>query len=253
MGIAIPGAAIACAILALLPTEGRAEIDTNGARVLFIGNSYTRYNDMPRMVGEISRSVRGGPTLRTSRETHGGYDLRGHWRRRRVRNRIQHGRYSAVVIQGHSLGPIERPEEMAEYARRFSEHANAAGARLVLFQTWARREDSRVYERLTLNGPEDMLARVISLYGTLGRELRAQVAPVGDAFRRASSELPDTVLHRRDGTHPAVAGSYLSACVIYGTLTGRDPREARYRPWRLRPREAADIREIAAATLSTPR
>ena len=30
-------------------------------------------------------------------------------------------------------------------------------------------------------------------------------------------------LHPADGVHPSLAGSYLTACVIYATLTGRSP------------------------------
>lgn len=215
-------------------------------RVLFIGNSYTRFNDLPRMVQNLSRSVEGGPVLRTSRETHGGFDLRRHWRRRRTRRRIATGGWDAVVLQDHSLQPIRHPDRMEEYARRFAERASEAGARLVLFETWTRRPGSRAYRRYELGDPEQMAEDVDRVYGRLGRELHASVAPVGRAWERARDELPDTVLHRPDGTHPLPAGSYLSACVIYRTLTGGDPRRASWRPRGLSRSEAARIRALAA-------
>lgn len=219
-------------------------------RVLFIGNSYTRYNDLPRQVESIAESVPEGPRIVAHRETHGGYDLRGHWRQRRVRRRIERGRWDAVVIQPHSLSPISRREELTEYARRFQAHAHAAGARLVLFETWARHPESRAYDRFEeLEDPQQMHARLAGVYRELGAELGAVVAPVGRAWMRALSERPTLRLHRSDGTHPALPGTYLSACVVYGTLTGRDPRAARWRPYRL-PRHTADeIRAIAAQSL----
>ncbi len=218
-------------------------------RVLFIGNSYTRFNNLPRMVRELSESVERGPVVQAARETHGGFDLRRHWRRRRVRAQIDHGDFDTVVIQDHSLAPIEHPDRMEEYARRFSERVDATGARLVLFETWARAPRSRVYRRLHLHGPEDMLGRVDAAYARVGQEVHAAVSPVGRAWERASVEAPNVTLHRRDGTHPTLAGSYLAACVLYGTLTGNDPREASWVPWRLPDASARAIRAIAAESL----
>lgn len=234
------------ALAVALPTQTAAS-DDDALRVLFIGNSYTRFNDLPRQVARIAASVPDGPRLRTRRETHGGFDLRRHWRRPRVRRLIQRGRFDAVVIQAHSLSPIRQPDQLAEYARRFHEHARATGARLVLFETWARHPRSPTYRRLGLRDPSEMLARVGAVYGRIGRDLGATVAPVGRAWQRAREELPETELHRPDGTHPNVAGTYLSACVMYQTLTGRDPRDATWRPWRMSEDEAASIRRIAAA------
>lgn len=237
--------------VALVAPQGRAADRARHGilRVLFIGNSYTRFNDLPRMVEELSRSAPVGPILDTSRETRGGYDLRGHWRRRSVRQRIGRGRYDVVVIQGHSMAAIRDPGGFAEYVRRFAEHATASGARPILFQTWARHPRSRDYDRYRLSDPSEMLARIDALYGEIARRLRVPVAPVGRAWARASAELPNVELHRRDGTHPALAGSYLAACVIYGTISGRDPRLATWSPWRMPRAQAARIRTIAAESL----
>lgn len=215
-------------------------------RVLFIGNSYTRFNFLPRQVARLSESVPDGPRVRTRWETHGGFDLRRHWRRAHIRRLVRSGRFDKVVIQDHSLSPINHPDRLAEYARRFHDMTSAAGAQLVLFETWARHPANRLYRRGSVTGPQEMLARVQSVYGALGRELGALVAPVGHAWMRAHEELPEMRLHRRDGTHPALEGTYLSACVLYRTLTGRDPRAASWRPWRMRPEVAERIRNLAA-------
>ncbi len=245
--------AVICAagVITSAPSGRAADRDPRDVmRVLFIGNSYTRFNDLPRMVEELSRSAPRGPALDTSRETHGGYDLRGHWRQRRVRERIESGRFDAVVLQGHSLAAIREPEVFAEYVRRFSDMVSAAGARPILCQTWARHPRSRVYERYSLEDPSEMIARIDALYAEIARSLRVPVAPVGRAWERASEAIPDVRLHRSDGTHPALAGSYLAACVIYGTITSRDPREATWRPWQLSRRRAERIRRVAAETLA---
>ena len=94
-----------------------------------------------------------------------------------------------------------------------------------------------------------MHAEVSQVMEQLAVRLEAPLAPVGSAWLVARREDPTLALHRADGTHPALAGSYLSACVLYGTLTGRDPREASYRPYPLSRARARRIREIAAAAL----
>lgn len=70
----------------------------------------------------------------------------------------------------------------------------------------------------------------------------AGVLPVGNAFQRAvdTNQVKSTNFYNAEGTydesgllslwwldrtHPSVHGAYLSALVIYGSLTGRDPRE----------------------------
>lgn len=220
-------------------------------RVLFVGNSYTRFNDLPRLVARVARSDPGGPRLRTGVETAPGRSLRGHWEHRRSRNRIASGRWDAVVLQERSLNAIEAPDEMFEYGRLLSERAQASGARVILFETWARQGQSQVYEESAVRDPEQMLSRVEAAYAELGRRLDVPVSPVGRAWLRAVEEMPQTRLHRPDGTHPAIAGSYLSACVLYGTLSGRDPRRAGYRPRSMREVRARAIRELAARVLES--
>lgn len=236
--------------LASIPARSRAD-RVHPIRVLFVGNSYTRFNDLPRMVRHISESVPGAAPVWSSAITEPGYDLRRHWERQRARRRIEEGSFDAVVLQANSLSPLEAPDELRTYATRFAEHARAHGARVVLFETWARRDDHLWYRRENgVDDPEEMLTRIDTFYTDLAARLSAPLAPVGRAWARAHHDLPDTSLHRRDGTHPSVAGSYLSACVVYATLTGRDPRGATFRPHPLRREIAERIRELAAAAVA---
>jgi hypothetical protein len=240
-------------VLGSAPLGRASDGDRPPLRVLFIGNSYTRFNDLPGMVESLGASAPEGPRVDTRHETRGGFDLSNHWRRRRVRARIAHGGFDAVVLQGHSLVTLRAPGRLAEYARRFSSRVRAAGARLVLFQTWPRHAQSRHYRRLAVDGPSAMFERIDAVYGEVGRELGAPVAPVGRAWLQAHREHPELVLHRRDpGTHPSVAGTYLSACVLYGTLTGVDPRAARWKPDGLSEPQAERIRAIASESLAAP-
>jgi hypothetical protein len=120
----------------------------------------------------------------------------------------------------------------------------------VLLETWARSERTRFYrERQSPRSAGEMAARVALAYATLAAREGARVAPVGRAFSIVSSHSPEIELYRADGTHPSWAGSYLAACTLLGTITGKDPRTASYVPWELAPEQAERLRELAAQVL----
>lgn len=244
--------ALSCTLLAAMPVAAQAT-HRDELRVLFIGNSYTRFNDLTQIVEDVSASVPGGPFVRAERDTRGGYDLMLHWRRGRdTRQRITRGDFDAIVIQGHSLAAINEPYRLSEYAQRFAEEARMSQTRVVLFQTWARRADSPYYrsDANDMRDPAHMLGRIDAVYREIADDIDATIAPVGRAWLIASSEVPGAALHMPDGMHPDLPGSYLAALVLYGRLAERDPRDVTWAPWRMDPREAARLRSVAAATLS---
>ena len=61
-------------------------------------------------------------------------------------------------------------------------------------------------------------------YLTIARELKAKVAPAGIAWQLALEQRPGLLLHKKDMSHPTLAGSYLTACVFYSVLYGRTPQ-----------------------------
>jgi hypothetical protein len=54
------------------------------------------------------------------------------------------------------------------------------------------------------------------------------VAPVGLAWAQALQREPGLELWAGDGKHPSKLGSYLTACVFYASLTGRDASASRF-------------------------
>jgi hypothetical protein len=66
-------------------------------------------------------------------------------------------------------------------------------------------------------------------YQGLGAQLGVMVAPAGLAFARSLSSRPALQLYLKDG-HPTVPGTYLAACVLYGTMFGRSPVGNPYAP-----------------------
>ena len=115
------------------------------------------------------------------------------------------------MLQEQSTLPVKNARRMHENVRLFDEAIRAAGAKTVLYMTWARR-----------NAPESQQA-ITDAYADIGRELGATVVPVGLAWQRFLREHDQPVLHDRDQSHPTLAGSYLAACVFLAVLFGESP------------------------------
>lgn len=178
-------------------------------RVLFIGNSFTARNDVPGLVAWMARAR--GVVMETRLISRGGASLRMHWNKGEAAAAIRDGGYSAVVLQEQSTLPVKSAARMHESVRLFDGVIRGAGARTVLYMTWARRGEP---------GAQRVIAEA---YTSIGREIGAAVAPAGLAWERAlAGEGGDgaPVLHDKDGSHPTRAGSYLAACVLLRTLAG---------------------------------
>ena len=172
--------------------------------VLFVGNSYTYCNNMPLMVSELAESS--GKTLHVESVTQGGKGFEWHFNNQETLATIGRANWDLVVLQDYSLGPTKNREKMFEYGTALGDEVQKCGAEIVFYMTWARQHI-----------PE-MQGEITEAYLALAEKLKAKVAPVGMAWEKAFSEMPDLALHTADKSHPNVAGSYLAACVFYSTF-----------------------------------
>ena len=178
-------------------------------RALFVGNSFTARNDVPGMIAQLAQSC--GEKLEHVLVSAGGASLRRHWNKGDAQLALTDDPFDVVVLQEQSTLPVKNANRMFENVRLFDEAIRAAGARTVLYMTWARQHE-----------PQNQ--RVIAeAYTTIGAELRAKVAPVGLAWERFSAAHTTPPLHDKDRHHPPLAGSYLAACVLFSVLFDRSP------------------------------
>jgi hypothetical protein len=177
--------------------------------VLFIGNSFTQRNNLPGLIAKMAETR--GKELRHTLISAGGASLRQHWNAGRAPRAIENGGYDRVVLQEQSTLPIKNAARFAENVRLFDPAIKAAGAETVLYLTWAR-----------AHAPESQQA-LTDAYTAIGAELGATVVPAGEAWRRFLAKHRDPVLHDKDQSHPALAGSYLAACAFYAVLFEESP------------------------------
>lgn len=220
LALVLAGATASCT--GAPPASQTTAASSGALRVLFLGNSYTYYNNLPRLVEAFAAAAAGGRKIETRMIAPGGASLADHLASRNTLAAIRAGRWDYVVLQEQSqLGAVYlvngeprvgNAEAFFTSARALDAEIRKAGATPVLFHTWPRRD-----------APDSDRAMLDYAYAHLARELKVLRAPVGPAWQQARAELRGASLYADDGSHPSTAGSYLAAAVIYATLTGTSP------------------------------
>lgn len=196
--------------------------------VMFIGNSYTYYNDMPK---EIFTQI----AAAAGYETHIAQFTLPNWELIRaadpedeqlgamIDRELRDTKYDFVVLQEQSTNPAVNRGDFYEGVRRLSERIKKNGATAVLYSTWGRKDGNEFLEESGLTG-ESMTLLIAAAYEAIAAELEMEVAHVGYAFREVYLKDVDGLdIYHEDLTHPSVSGSYLAAMTIFAKLTGMDP------------------------------
>jgi hypothetical protein len=215
-------------------------------RVLFIGNSYTYVNNLPGVFAGLARE--GGHPVVVDMVAPSGWTLAEHASSPETAARIRGTTWSFVVLQEQSLVPAFAPARTAGMypaVRRLTRSIRSLGAEPVLLLTWGRREG------IADHGFPDfpsMQAALTEGYLTIATELDLRVAAAGEAWKAAMAQDPTLPLWDSDGGHPAFAGSYLAACVLYATLFHQSP-EGLPGPKELPRGVARKLQALAASTV----
>ncbi len=193
-------------------------------QVLFIGNSFTYFNDMPYTFLNMAKTV--DPDARVESVAYGGYTLEQYCDEttevgKQVISKIVSYEWDYVVLQEQSLLPCTDPDKFVSSVKKLSHIISQIGAKVILYQTWAYEEGS---EKLSGTGMtyDEMADALKRAYERAASESAATVAPVGDVFARVSrSDYVTRLLNSNDNYHPSTSGSYLAACIIFRTITGK--------------------------------
>ncbi len=190
-------------------------------RILFIGNSYTFYNQLPGAFQALAES--GGHITKTSMIAKGGYTLRRHSENPSVLDKIRRGNWDYVILQEQSVVPTvdyQYADYMVPAISIFEKVIRESGARPVLFMTWGRENGIEKYGHKNFH---DMQEKLYAAYMEVGHEFQITVAPVGMAWKQVHEEHLEIDLWLEDGSHPSQTGTYLAACVFYCILFQENP------------------------------
>ncbi len=261
--------------------------------ILFVGNSFTfgagsavmRYR--PDKVTDLNGGGIGGvPALfktfaeqagldwTVSLETAPGADLAFHFANKRA---LIERSWDVVLLQGHSMLDLRKPGDPANHiaaAHKLADmfHKANPNVRVDLVSTWSRADqtykedghwagqaitamadDIEMGNRQALAGNEN-IDGIITVGRAWSRAIRDRIA---DANPYDGIDFGKINLWTWDQYHASAEGYYLEAIMIFGSVTGYDPRRLPIREIAatdlgIETRVAARLRAIAAAELGFP-
>ncbi len=191
--------------------------------VLFIGNSYLYYNDslhnhFKRMADEKYPGYRGSEHVKSS--TIGGSRLKHHNLDHLLKPKAisSISKFELVVLQGGSGEGLSRKDRnaFAKVAEKLIRKIRANGSQPALYMIHAYVEPHKNFD-------PDLIRVIEEMYVAAGNKNQTLVIPVGLAFENAYRRRPDIKLHKLDGTHPALLGTYLAACTVFASVFGVSP------------------------------
>lgn len=198
-------------------TDTGEEAPPPPASVLFIGNSFTFWNDGLETHVEALRAGTGDGAFATQEETRGGASLEVMWTQTNAQSRIASGDFDVVVLQEDI--PETNVASFHTYARLFDTAIRESGATPVFFMAWD-------YDRLDWISMD----QIADAHWEIAEELDIEVAPVGLAWKRAAAERPALDMYDNDDEHPSIHGTYLAAASVYSVLFHESPVGLSYLP-----------------------
>jgi len=198
-------------------------------KVLFLGNSYTAFNNLPSMVSSMATST--GNTLVYDSNTPGGYRFLNHVINATTLNKINSNDWDYVVLQAQSqetsLNQTEMETDVYPHATTLCNaiRANNECSEPMFYMTWGRENgdagNCAAYPWVcTYEGMDDAIR---TTYTFMANENEAEVSPVGAVWRYLRENHPEIDLYTGDGSHPSLTGSYVAATAFYTMIYKLDP------------------------------
>lgn len=223
-------------------------------KILFLGNSYTYYNNLPQLVADIALSK--SDTVVYDQNTPGGYTFQNHCTSSITWQKIRSQKWDVVILQGQSQEPSFDPSQVISqtypFAKQLCDSVRAANActEIMFYMTWGRKNgdlsNCTTYSPVcTYNG---MQARLRESYMMFKDSFMASVAPVGVAWKTYRNTFPLIDLYIADESHPSLHGSYLTACVFYSSIFKKTTVGSTYNP-SLPVSDVANIQSISSQTV----
>ena len=205
---------------------GETQRRTQPIKMLFIGNSFTYYNDLPGLIQAAAVAGKKTPIIVETR-AYASHSLESNWNRPETLARIQdpNADWDFVVLQEMRGLPVARTgpdgygflygrnEYFVPSVKKFDREIRDRRAITMLYMTWK-------VPALAGTVQEDWSDSHIRL----AREIRAECSPVGMAIERAIRRRPELALFADSYPgHLNATGGYLAACAFYATIFNESP------------------------------
>lgn len=193
--------------------------------VLFIGNSYTYYNDLPGSLSSLATSL--GDEVTVDSKSNGGFTFQNQLDDPLTQTKIELKPWDFVILQGQSQEPSFPYDQVNSatlppaVALADSVYANSYCSQVMYFMTWGRQVGDPQWD--SINTFDKMNLRLRNAYVRIADSAEASVSPVGIAWKYVRDNYPTINLYNADGSHPSIEGTYLAACTFYASTFRKSP------------------------------
>lgn len=204
--------AIALVLLALAScgsSTTEPEPPAGAYRVLFVGNSLTYVNDLPRMVEAIGLAA--GDVFVTKTLAYPDWGLEDHWTTGAAPEEIASDSWDFVVMQQGPSSLEASRVDLNKWSALFGALAHEHHTCPALYMVWP----SAAYK--------GSFGAVYDHYEEAADSADGLFLPAGQAWLNAWGRDADLALYGPDNFHPSPLGTYLAALTIYAGITGRTP------------------------------
>lgn len=183
-------------------------------KILFIGNSHTYMNDMPKLVQEMIENVK-DDVCEVVMMAYSARPLKWHVNEEyfSVRFNILYGKYDYCVIQ-EQAHPMAEEHDTAVYANQIIEWCKKAKTIPIIFEPWAEKNSPEIQNEMNRR------------YRSLAHKENVLLAPIGEVWSSVYKEIKnqfDVDLYYKDGSHASYVGDYLVAMVLTKVITNKLP------------------------------
>ena len=180
------------------------ELSNTDYNILFVGNSLTYTNDLPKLVKEQASEK--DLVIGVKMIAYGNYAIVDHWEDGDVQKEINSKKYQFVIIQQGPSSQAEGKQMLLEYGPMYKDICEENDAELAFFMVWPSRSYFHTFED------------VIKNYTEAAESSEALLCPVGKAWKEYFDTTGTYDYYGLDGFHPSLKGSRKAAEVIVNTL-----------------------------------
>ncbi|MBI1838307.1 MAG: hypothetical protein HYR91_13680 [Flavobacteriia bacterium] len=193
--------------------------------VLFIGNSYTHYNNMPGIFQDIAVSK--GVKINVEMSAKSNHTLKMHCARTEMFEKINSKKWDYIVVQGFSRELLHEQSYLdtsfVPYFKQISDsiYKNNACTNILLFMTWGYK--TGIHDNPEYDTYQKMSDKIQIGYQYISNVFGLPIVPVGQVWETVKENNPHFDLYQEDNQHPTIYGSYIAACTFYAAIIKASP------------------------------
>lgn len=191
-------------------------------KILFIGNSYTYFNDLPALFRKLAAD--NGHSVDVFSVTQGGRKLIAFQNpddpyTEQLNALLAEHEFDIVFVQEYSTLPYLDYDTFYSGAAHIVETVRPHSKRIIFYATWGRKPGCPLLAERGWTH-DSMTKGLADAYTRAAQALDAEVSYAGLKFQKILQTHPEIELYNEDGSHPSYAGSCLAAMTHYRTAFG---------------------------------